>query len=539
MTDAEVLIVGSGPSAVHAAEPLVEAGLAVTMLDVGHEDRRYAPLIPDLPFHDLRRSDPRQHRYLLGDDLEALPLGRVRVGAQLTPPRSHVLRDVAALTPLESTSFAASESLALGGLGAAWGAAAIEFDERDLRGLPLAREDLAAHYDAVARSIGLAGARDDLLRYYGDCASLLPPLEVDPSVEHLMRRYERRRVRLNRRGFFLGHPRLAVLSRDLGDRRGQSYHDLDFYSDAGRSVWRPAIALERLRTRPGFRYLRPWLVERFDERRDAEAVVVHARDPRDGAAAEFRARHLVLAAGTLGTARIVLRSLGLYGTPRPLVSNPHAYVPCLSLGSLGREMTRRRHSLTQAGIIFDPPGGEGRLVYAEVHVYGSLLLFKLARETFLPLRRARGVLRDLLSAIVILVLEHDDEPSPGKTCLLRRGAAGGPDVLCVDYRRDPADERRERLAESGLLRAVRALGCIPLGRVDPGPGASIHYAGTFPMSGDDRPLTVDRAGRLRGTRAVFLADGSVLPRLPAKPPTLTLMANARRVACELLLRERR
>jgi choline dehydrogenase-like flavoprotein len=33
---------------------------------------------------------------------------------------------------------------------------------------------------------------------------------------------------------------------------------------------------------------------------------------------------------------------------------------------------------------------------------------------------------------------------------------------------------------------------------------------------------------------VYLCDGSFLPRLPAKPLTLTLMANARRVASELL-----
>ena len=539
MRDAEVLIVGSGPSAVHSALPLVEAGVAVTMLDVGNEDQRYAPLIPLLPFHDLRRADPRQHRYLLGDDLEALPLGRMRVGAQLTPPRSHVLRDVAVLTPVESTTFGASESLALGGLGAAWGASAVQFDERDLEGCPIALEDLAPHYEAVERSIGLSGERDDLLRYYGECTSLQPPLEVDPSVQSLMRRYARRRARLNRRGFYLGHPRLAVLSRDLGDRTAQPYLDLDFYSDAGRSVWRPSFTLDHLRGKAGFTYLRPWLVDRFDEGREPGAVVVHARDPRSGEAAEFRAHRLVLAAGTLGTARIVLRSLSLYDTPRPLVSNPHAYVPCVHLGWIGRAMTRRRHSLTQAGIIFDPPGGDGRLVYAEAHVYGSLLLFKLARETVLPLPQALAIVRGLASALVILVIEHGDEPSPGKTCRLRRGAPGGPDVLQVDYHRDPAVERRERRAESGLLGAVRALGCLPLGRVDPGPGASIHYAGTFPMSAEDRPLTVDRGCRLRGTRAVFLADGSVLPRLPAKPLTLTLMANARRVACELLRREGR
>ena len=532
--DSDVLVVGSGPAGVHAALPLVEAGVSVTMLDVGNEDERYAPLVPDLPFAAARRADRAQHRWLLGDDLEGLPLGSSRVGAQLTPPRGHVLRDVPRLAPLVSDTFRASESLALGGLGAAWGASSVRFDAGDLAGLPLADTDLAPHYEAIASEIGISGARDDLLRYFGECASLLPPLEVDPAVAHLLQRYARRRRGANRRGLFLGQPRLAVLSRDLAGRSAQSYHDLDFYSDRGRSVWRPAVTLERLRARATFSYERPWLVERFDELHDPAAVVVRARDPAGGAPAEFRARRLVLAAGTLGTARIVLRSLGLYDTPLPLVSNAHVYVPCLQPSWIGRPLAGRRHSLTQAGLIFDPPAGEGGLVYGEVHVYGSLLLFKLVRESRLPMPQALGIVRELLSALAILVLEHADEPAASKTCRLRRSGSAGADELHVDYREPDAARRARQCTDAALLRAMRRLGCHALGRIDAGPGSSIHYAGTLPMSAEELPLSVDRSCRLRGTRAVYLCDGSFLPRLPAKPLTLTLMANARRVASELL-----
>jgi choline dehydrogenase-like flavoprotein len=532
--ESDVIVVGSGPAGVHAALPLVEAGVSVTMLDVGNEDERYAPLVPDLPFGDMRRSERAQHRFLLGDELEGLPLGSARVGAQLTPPRGHVLRDVPRLTPLVSGTFRASESLALGGLGAAWGASAVRFDAGDLAGFPLSEGDLAVHYEAVASEIGISGSRDDLLRYYGECASLLPPLEADPSVTHLLRRYAGRRTRANRRGLYLGHPRLAVLSRAHAGRSAQSYHDLDFYSDRGRSVWRPAVTLDRLRGRAAFSYARPWLVERFDEPHDPAAVVVLARDPKTGERAEFRARRLVLAAGTLGTARIVLRSLGLYDTPRPIVSNPHVYVPCLQPSWIGRPVASRRHSLTQAGLIFDPPAGEGGLVYGEVHVYGSLLLFKLVRESSLPMPQALGIVRELLSALAILVLEHADEPAADKSCTLRRSGPAGADALHVDYREPDAARFARRRTESALLAALRRLGCHALGRIDTGPGSSIHYAGTFPMAAGEVPLSVDRACRLRGTRAVYLCDGSFLPRLPAKPLTLTLMANARRVASELL-----
>ena len=79
----------------------------------------------------------------------------------------------------------------------------------------------------------------------------------------------------------------------------------------------------------------------------------------------------------------------------------------------------------------------------------------------------------------------------------------------------------------------RKLGCIALKRIRPGNGSSIHYAGTFPISREDRPLTCDRDSRLRGTRSVYLADGSVFPWLPPKGLTFNIMANADRVGAIL------
>jgi choline dehydrogenase-like flavoprotein len=49
------------------------------------------------------------------------------------------------------------------------------------------------------------------------------------------------------------------------------------------------------------------------------------------------------------------------------------------------------------------------------------------------------------------------------------------------------------------------------------------------MTTEERDLTATPDCRLRGTKTVYLADGSVLPYLPAKALTLTLMANADRV----------
>ncbi len=132
---ADVLVVGSGASAVHAATALVEGGRSVRMLDVGNREETY--VVPEGSLGELRRTDPEQHRYLLGDHFEGIGWGHVCAGAQLTPPRQFVNRDADRLQPVASTSFFPLHSLAEGGLAGAWGAGAPSFVAPDFEGFPI------------------------------------------------------------------------------------------------------------------------------------------------------------------------------------------------------------------------------------------------------------------------------------------------------------------------------------------------------------------------------------------------------------------
>jgi choline dehydrogenase-like flavoprotein len=61
-------------------------------------------------------------------------------------------------------------------------------------------------------------------------------------------------------------------------------------------------------------------------------------------------------------------------------------------------------------------------------------------------------------------------------------------------------------------------------------GSSVHYSGTLPMSAQRRPWAVSPACQSYDIDNLFIVDGSVMPFLPAKNLTFTLMANAVRVA---------
>ena len=524
---ADVIVVGSGASAVHAAYSMAERGVPVLMLDVGKRDQTYERMIPDEPFAQIRRSDPGQHRYFLGNGFEGVPLTRLGAGPQVTPPRRYVLEGAAVLAPIAAESFEALQSFALGGLGGAWGAVAFPFLDQELVKAGLRSAELRPNYETVARRIGICGAHDDLEPLRGALHSLLPPLDLDHNARKILARYEQNRDKLHRTGMRVGRPVMAALTQPLKDRRPHAYHDMDFWSNAGSSVYRPACTLPELQNYPAFSYRSSCLVEGFSEHGDRVRVYVKSLDT--GSREVLEARRLVLAAGALGTGKIVLRSLEQYDVPVPITCNPHVYVPCLHYRNLGAAPADRCHSLAQLTAIYDSSGDCEHLVQAQLYSCRSLLLFRLLKESPLPYRESLRVMSALYNSMVVMVIQFEDYQASGNHCILRKGKEGGPDSLEISYEASDESVRQVRSGIGAFRRLVKQLGCLPLRTVQPAHGSSVHYASLLPFSAEQRPLATAPSGRLWGTRGVYVADGAAFAYLPAKGLTLTLMANANRV----------
>jgi hypothetical protein len=533
---ADFIVVGSGNTGAMAAQTLLEGGATVTMLDVGRVDETYRDLIPDADFVTLRGGDAEQHRYFLGDSFEGIPASTVSTGAQLTPPRAHVSDLVARFLPILSETFRPQESLAYGGLGDAWGAGCCVYSDSELQEAGLEPERMRRAYQTVADRIGISGARDDATRYTSaGLTGVQPPPELDETCSRLYRRYAAKRDALRARGVSIGRPALALLTKDVGERKAFAYRDMDFYSDRDRSVYRPWITVDALKADPRFRSVDGVLVLRFEEH--DEAVSVFGLDVRTGERTVHRARRLVLASGVLGTARIVLRSLGSTGQALPILSNPYSYVPCLQPSLVGAEVSPRKMSLAQLSIFHDPDGTNADVAMGSIYSYRSLMLFRILPQAPIDFVDARILMRYLLPAITIVGIHHPERPGPGRSLRLEAFADSPTgDRLLADYSVSDAEVRRNAAREKLMIRSLRSLGAWAIKRIQPGMGSSIHYAGTLPFAADGRPCSLDADGRLAGTRSVSVADGSGFRYLPAKGLTLSLMANAHLVAQEALRR---
>jgi hypothetical protein len=295
-----------------------------------------------------------------------------------------------------------------------------------------------------------------------------------------------------------------------------------------------------LQQRPGFRYLAGLEAISFEVADNGRATTLAARRIETGETQRFPVDELALAAGTLPTAAIVLRSIAARTGERVrltgLMDNRQVLVPFLNIGMLGRryEPHSYQYHLLGLGLEADDPR---EYVHGQITTLKTALLHPVIQQLPFDARTALIVARATHSALGVVNVNLHDSRRDGNWVELEP-AAGLPDArLRVRYMPDAGEPSRLASALGRVRGVLRALGCVvPPGMQHVRPmGASVHYAGLFPMtSASSHQWTTDDRGRLRAFPNVMLVDGSTFPFLPAKNLTFTLMANASRMAAEAL-----
>jgi hypothetical protein len=149
----------------------------------------------------------------------------------------------------------------------------------------------------------------------------------------------------------------------------------------------------------------------------------------------------------------------------------------------------------------------------------------LARYLPLPMPEALSLLSLWTPALVIADIRF-----PGFADIARSYALYDGDKIKVHA--TAALTARQQSDLQDMKRLLRSLRQFPLRTVLPPPGASAHYAGGIPFAGDKAgifPLEASENGALLKDEGIYIADAATWRALPAKPPTLTIMANANRI----------
>ena len=126
--------------------------------------------------------------------------------------------------------------------------------------------------------------------------------------------------------------------------------------------------------------------------------------------------------------------------------------------------------------------------------------------------------------------------SPRVRVVARRG--GSAELPNVELERDGEDGWPPMLHAlvRAMLKVAPALDLWPVApMISVSPAAkSYHFGASFPHGPTRSARTTDRTGRLAAWDRIHLVDASVFSEVPATTFTLTIMANAHRIASEAL-----
>jgi choline dehydrogenase-like flavoprotein len=254
---------------------------------------------------------------------------------------------------------------------------------------------------------------------------------------------------------------------------------------------------------------------------------------------EVVADHVALGAGTLASSRIFLetwrRATGESVRLPGLMDNRQVLVPFLTWRMIRRRHDPRTYQYHQ--LAFGLDGFEPRdHVHALVTTLKTASIHPIVGSLPVDMRTALAIFRDVHAALGLVNVNFPDRRRSGCWVQLAPAAPEDEAPLVVHY--EPPTGERARIGRT-VARVRTALGTLgafvppPMIHVRP-MGASVHYAGTLPMTREDKPFTTTPDGASRDFRGLSLVDGATFPFLPAKNLTFTLMANATRMAVDLV-----
>lgn len=244
-----------------------------------------------------------------------------------------------------------------------------------------------------------------------------------------------------------------------------------------------------------------------------------------------RTHFLILAAGSINTTRILLRSLGLFNYQTTFLTKAHYSIVCLHLRTFLKKINFKKLSIGQIAISSKETNQGLSAFFIQIYRFNPLALQKALKYIPLPKVVTLKLLSTIAPSLVIADVRFPAFESKNKFCKLNK-EDNGKDVLRISFQENNKELESHKKQLGKIMQQLRSLGLFPLKTV--GDYATAHYAGGVPFTAVPGKLSTDTNGKLHQASRIYVADSSTWRSLAAKPPTLTIIANASRVGKNVL-----
>ena len=530
MTIKKVVIIGSGASGIFAAQGLIDAGIRPCVIDVGFTPQDSLSINEN--FYSISDKNTLES-LIIGENLEGL--GNFLFEQRYKSPRlrapkfKFVSEGTNELLKWGGYSQEVIHSLAAGGLANAWGAGAFRYTNEELDQTPLTYKILEPHYDRVSKIVGVCGSNeDDLQSFFLKEKFLQKPVQLSKISTDILKNYNRKKHLINKGGIYVGHPRLAVLTEKLGDRQPLQYNNTEFWDSTNTAIYSPRWTLNELIKKEQIEYAPQMLISEI--KLNSKTVILKGIHLNSKQSFTIETEHLILAAGTLQTSSLMLKSFPQYLPENlSLLDNFSFQVPFFMPKFFGSNVDSTAFGSADLSMIFDK-SRYGIQMQASVFNMTSIPKSEFYDKIPLDAKMTVHLLKNMvpaLGALFVFVdnngqykstisynkeLGHMDLSKPTQAPNIQYGK------LCLD------------LLKLGIWTIPPLIQKVPF-------GGSIHYTGSLPMmktTSSNHHVNIN--GTIGFSSRIRIADGSWMPTVAAKHPTYTFMANAHRIG-SLLAKE--
>jgi len=438
-------------------------------------------------------------------------------------------------------AFLSYQVMAVGGLQNLWNGVSVRFAPQDFAGWPVGYADLADHYAATEELITVCGTTEGIPELPD--GHYIPPKPLRPADQLVVDAINA----MGRPDTYAIPNRKAIETRP---GRPQSCTSTGICTSGCmvNAVYKfPTRLLPEIEDLPNYRLATGLKAVRLERGPDGvEIAALICLDTASGEEVRIRGRHFILAAGAIETPRLLFNSRD-DAAPNGLAN---------SSGALGRYLQDNAKVALSTALV----KLWGKPAAADIG-YGDLLII-LSRDTLsdgsefsfcghaihtvidtpyyleglqtAPAALRPWLARKLFNSYVTMALFAPGDPDPANrlTPSADRDRFGVPQVD-IAYRYSARTLEMLDRIELFIRKALRgASGTLLYGARDR-PGTGIHYAGTCRMSALPQDGVVDRNLRAHDHPNLYICDGGVLPTLPDKHLTLTIMTLAHRLGRHL------
>ena len=278
-----------------------------------------------------------------------------------------------------------------------------------------------------------------------------------------------------------------------------------------------------------FIYLPNQLVHTFKNK--SKSVEVHTISIDKSSASTFQSSFLILAAGSINSTRITLRSLNLFSYPTTFLTKAHSVIACLHFRTLFIMKDFKQTKLGQLAISSKETDNGLSKFFIQLFRFNPLATEKSTKYVPLPKILTKILMKFLAPSLVFADVRFPSLESENKFCKLRK-ISKEKDILEIQFKENNAEIEDHQVELKKIKNQLKTLGLIPL-RIGSDYVTS-HYAGGIPFQQKPGNISADINGKLHQAKRVYIADASTWRALPAKAPTLTIMANASRIGKKVL-----